>query len=232
MKARTLTLTTLAASLIVSVCSSQAQAAPNGGHDYFNANTTPQRPQQLRIEDHTKKAPQPSSLVLGAGSLAMGSQRTPAVEWFENFDSVTFLLRPSVVDRAILTRPLNQEAERVQKWTTVASNVSKNYKRLSQQLKSTSVPPGYPGLKEYRDLSADWYSDTAAVYDDMIKPRPPARTIEELDAELESIQTRAKGLKQQAIALHGMDQDLRKQFHVHESRQTDALSAYVRGQNK
>lgn len=232
MKARTLTLTTLAASLLVSVCSSQAQAAPNGGHDFFNANTTPQRPQQLRIEDHTKQAPQPSSLVLGAGSLAQGSQRTPVVEWFEGIDAKVAALRPSPVERVILEQPFNQEAERVQRWTLVAGRVSTNYKKLAKEIKLAQLPPGYPGLSDYRDLTADWYLDTAKIYDDLICPRQPAKTQEELDSQLEAIHKRAEGLHEQSKTIHTMDMSLRKTYKVHLSRQDDALSNYVRGQRK
>jgi hypothetical protein len=122
---------------------------------------------------------------------------------------------------------LKQDSERVQKWTATAAKVSKNYRLLARTLKNLAVPPDTPGLQDYRDLAADWYLDKAGVYDDMIRPRPPARTVEELDSELQQVYDRATSTAETAKRLLEMERDLRKAYHVHMSRETDPLTQYV-----
>ena len=44
------------------------------------------------------------------------------------------------------------------------------------------VPGTLVGVKEYRDLTAGWYGDIASIYDELIRPRKAAHTMEEFDA--------------------------------------------------
>lgn len=161
------------------------------------------------------------------GASAMMSQSTPVVKWFESMDDIIFELLPSQTDRAILKRPLNQEVERLQEWIAVATRVSKNYKKLSKIIRASAVPPNAPGLREYRDLRADWYSDVADVYGDLIKPREPSKTIEEHQAICKSIQDRSTGLKVSYRSLMSLDKSLRDQFRVHKNRHSDEMFKYI-----
>jgi len=201
------------------------KAAPTPLMDVFE-NTTPGMKKQT-VPTPTK--PQSNADKIGQGALGMMSNRTPAVSWFESFDTTVFTLRPTHSDTVILTMSLNQELERVQKWTATASRVSRNYRLLARSLKNMSVPPDSPGLQEYRDFTADWYLDKAGVYDDLIRPRPPAKTMEELESDLKQVEDRAISTAETAKRLKEMDMDLRKAYHVHMSRETDPLSQYVMG---
>lgn len=199
------------------VSAAPARAAEPTGHDFFGHN----------LPAPPKPNPQ-AGPNLGAGSLAMMSKLTPATAWFENFDRTRYMQSPSKMDASILQRPFNQEAERVQEWTQVANKVSKNYRLLASIIRAMDVPPNHPGLKDYKDLTADWYADMAGVYEDLIRPRAPARTMEELEAQLNSVREHSVSLAHQGKTLHAMDLDLRKQYKVHVSEQSDALQQYVK----
>ena len=225
-------ITTTALSLIVScVALVPAQAAP-GGMDYFS-NVTPGNAQKkvtLSAAAQKVAAMTPdNNPALGAGSMAMMSKASPQLTWFENFDTTVFSLLPADQDKIILKRPFNQEAERVVKWTEVATKVAHNYRLLGKTLKNTTVPANSPALKEYQQLTADNYNDIASVYEDLVRPRTAARTMEELDAQLKEISDRADSIAQSGKALHAMDMHLRSTYNVHQARETDQLWAYVSG---
>ena len=78
-------------------------------------------------------------------------------------------------------------------------------------------------------MTADWFGDSAAIYDDLLKPRRAAKTQEELDAGLHGIEERAKALKEMQTTLRAMDMDLREKYHVHLREQTDPLQKFVKG---
>lgn len=151
------------------------------------------------------------------------------VKWFEKFDDIIATHKPSAADRVILSRPFNQEAERVQKWTETADKVARNYRQLAKALKGLQVPSTLCGVSEYKDLTADWYNDAAAIYEDMIRPRRPSKTMEELDEIILHIKQRAQSLSQTNANLKAMDLSLRKTFRIHLARHDDALQQYVRG---
>jgi hypothetical protein len=223
-------ITTTALSLIVScVALVPAQAAP--GMDYFS-NITPGMKKKPALSAAAQKVaamtPE-TNAALGAGSMAMMSTSSPALTWFENFDTTVFSLLPSDEAKIILKRPFNQEAERVIKWTEVATKVAHNYRLLAKTLKNGSVPGTLPAVKEYQELTADWYNDKASVYEDLIRPRTPAKTMEDLDAQLKEINDRSESIAQSGKELHAMDMHLRETYHVHQARQTDKLWAYVSG---
>ena len=85
----------------------------------------------------------------------------------------------------------------------------------------------YPGVEDYRDLKAAFFDDEASVYEDLIKPRPGARTIEDLRDQLAEIQSRAQMLKRSGERLLSTDKELRRQYSVHADRHTDGLWAYI-----
>ncbi len=229
-------ITITALSLLVSCVSLfPAQAAP--GMDYF-ANVTPGGTKQQQHKATLSAAAQKVAAMtpdtnpaLGAGSMAMMSTASPALTWFEHFDTLQFTLLPSDADRIVLKTPFNQEAERVVSWTKTAAKVAHNYRLLAQTLKSDSVPANHQPIKEYQDLTASWYNDKASVYEDLIRPRNAARTMEELDAQLKEINDRAESIAQVGKDIHAMDMHLRDQYHVHQARETDKLYKYVSGNN-
>ncbi len=198
------------------VCASPAHAA-KPTIDYFSAGKT------------SGKAPASNFAAASQGSFPGNSNSASAtVKWFEKFDETVFSHKATEADRVILSRPFNQEAERVQQWTETASNVAKRYRVLAQSLKSMTVPGNMPGVKEYRDLTADWYSDAADIYEELIKPRPAAKTMEELDAAINDIKDRSHSLAQTNNNLKSMDMSLRRTYKVHLPRCDDALQQYVR----
>lgn len=212
----------------VSLCSSFMMSKPAlavPGTDYFATTTKP--PSQVKSQSN--KNISPSHPPEAFGSLAMMSHGSPVVTWFEALDDRIQSLKPTQADRVILNRPFNREKERVEQWIQVARKIAKNYRLCSQTLKGMPVPNNAQGLKEYRDLTADWYLDVATVYEDLIKPRPAARTMEELEDALNEVKGRAQSLTKTSTSLKAMDISLRKQYSVHLARHDDALQQYVRG---
>ncbi len=159
---------------------------------------------------------------------AASNKSNNAVQWFEKLDEAIATHRVTAAEQVILSRSFNQEVERVQEWSTIAAAVAKRYRALVAILKAMPVPAGFPGTQEYRDLNADWYNDAAGIYEDLIKPRLPAKTVEELDAGLQEIKARAEGLAQTSKNLKNMDMSLRRSYRVHMPRYDDALQQYVR----
>ncbi len=228
--------TTTALSLVVGcVTLFPANAAPKGvasnGMDVFsnvtpgNRNTAPRKSAAAQVASMT-----PAIDPIGQGAMAMMSASSPALSWFEKFDEVSFTLQPTDTDKIILKKNFNQEAERVMQWTKTAGKVAHNYRLLAQTLKTASVPTNHPALKDYQIQMADWYNDKAAVYEDLIRPRAAAKTIEELEDQLKEISDRADSIASQGKELHALDMHLRETYRVHQSRQTDKLQMYVRNE--
>lgn len=201
------------------ISGSAVQAAP-GGIDFFGTNT----------QTRSSASAQPSSQrqTVGAGALSMTSEQGPALAWFEKFDALQQKYRPSDADKVILVRPLMQEAERVRQWIETANKVAKNYQILSKSLKILPTPAGMNDIKEYRNLTAEWYEDAASVYVDLTKPRPPAKTIEELQESLNAVKKKSESLSSTIANLREMDLSLRRNYKVHLAMQDDALQQYVR----
>jgi len=152
----------------------------------------------------------------------------PIATWFEKYDELRDKYHPTDGDKVILTRPLMQEAERVQQWTDTANKISKNYSLLSKAIRNMPLPASASDVKEYRDLMADWYQDAASVYAELIRPRPPARTIEDLQEQLDAIKKRSESLGDNIANLKAMDQSLRQHYQVHPALQDDAIQQFVR----
>jgi len=209
-----------ASTLTISVSTSQAQAGRPPVSDFIHTtgNTAPE-PQ--------KKYPVNKDPLAGRqGSGALYSDQTPQLEWFEIFDEYVWTLLPSEADKSVLSRPLNNELERVQDYIKTCNKIARNYRMLATQVRKLSPPPNSPGLKDYQKLKADFYDDMATVYEDLIKPRR-TRTQEELHAQLDEIKERADQLKVNSNNLLTMDMDLRRTFRVHQPKRTDALRRYV-----
>lgn len=224
---KTVSLMTLAAisafSLTLSVSTTEAHAGRPS--DFFSTNgsgqaSVPTKKKFVEVEDPR---------IGQQGALAMASRQSPQLHWFEAFDELVVTLRPTEQDKAILTKPFNKELERVQQYIKVAAKVSSNYKLLAKKIRSMPVPPVSPGLKEYQMMKADFYEDMASVYDELIVPRRPAQTQEELAEQLDEVKQRSDQLKVQGTSLMASDMDLRRTFNVHTNKHDNPLWQYVTG---
>ncbi|MBC7996951.1 MAG: hypothetical protein IAF58_03350, partial [Leptolyngbya sp.] len=71
--------------------------------------------------------------------------------------------------------------------------------------------------------------DMASVYDDLILPRRPARTKEELAEQLDEVKQKSDQLRIQGNNLIASDLDLRRTFNVHTNKHDNPLWQYVTG---
>jgi hypothetical protein len=224
-KQRTFSLTFCASLLFFGPLATRVEADPRGT-DMFSIWTSP--PPAVRAPS-SKPAENQSKPKVERRTLSPGAAPKTIIEWFEQFDQLREKYRPTAADRVILSRPLMQEEERVSQWTNTASKISKNYILLARTLKSMPVPSGLPELTQYRDLTADWYRDAADVFDEMIRPRDPAKTIEELERQLNEVQNKSHTLDGTIASLKDMDRDLRHRYKVNQNDKEDALQKYVKG---
>jgi hypothetical protein len=205
-----------------------AAVAAQPNHEEFHSSGTPE---SAAAAARIKKATSVPENPLGKqGPMAMMSnQDDPVVRWFENLDRTIYCYAKTQSESAILTRGFNQESDRVQQWTETANKVAVKYRYLASVLRKLEFPPGATDLRDYTNLVADWYADSASIYEDLVKPRKAAKTMEELLEGLDSIHNRAKGLKALNERIYGLDIDLRMKYHVHMREQNDALQKYVKG---
>jgi hypothetical protein len=140
--------------------------------------------------------------------------RTPVALWFKKFDEERIKHLPTSEDKVIIARPINQQAERLVQWSAAAEHIAKTYNDFSKELRKMPVPPGYEGLKDYKDLTADWYQDTAQVFTDYVRPRKPARTIEELEDQIKEAKAHEKGLVKTKSRIVEMETSIRTKYKV------------------
>lgn len=155
------------------------------------------------------------------------SKDSPPQEWFDAFDAYGAAYRPSFEDAYVIQDDFNQEAEKVQKFCTTVAKVARNYRSLALKLKSLPIPASMPDVRTYRDRSVDWYNDSAEVYEDMVRPRPPAKTREELTAMIQSIKDRSESLKANRELLYQLDTEIRRHHHVNPPKIDDAIYSYA-----
>ncbi|MBA4073922.1 MAG: hypothetical protein C0508_02705 [Cyanobacteria bacterium PR.023] len=216
------------AAALVTLSASAGDAQPK--NEYFGGNSN-----GVPAKGYTNyQGPPPKAIngVINKGAGAMDSDASPELTWFEKFDEISFHGRPNDSERIILNMPFNQEQERVQRWTQTAANVAKRYRLTAKTLKTVQAPEGRADLDDYRTLRMEWFNDAAAVYEEMIKPRQPAQTIEELNEQLRQVKEQANSLGKTNITLLNMDRNLRRTYRVHNAKQTDALTKYVTGTYK
>jgi len=219
----------LAAALLISIfTASSGDAQPK--NEYFGGNSNGVPPKGYT--NYQGPPPKAVNGVTSKGAGAMDSDASPELTWFEKFDEVSFLGRPNDSERIILNMPFNQEQERVQRWTQTAANVAKRYRLTAQNLRKVQAPAGRADLDEYRTLRMEWFNDAAAVYEEMIKPRQPAQTIEELNEQLRQVKEQANSLGKMNISLLNSDHNLRRKYRVHNPKQSDKLTKYVTGDYK
>jgi hypothetical protein len=234
---------TLLVTLIGALAPTFAKAEPRG-FDWFSVmpgqhpQQAPQQQQQPATGQKQPTAPQvqrgiitktqvkPPTAVLLTPEMR---NITTAPQWFDQFDKLTDKYSPTAGDKVILQRPMLRQVERVNEWTAAAARVSKGYMTMSRTLKAMPIPPGMTDLKQFRDLTADWYHDSAGVFDDLIRPRPPAKTIEELQDQLNEIKNRSDNLSTTLVALDEMHDSLCKQYKANSPLHTDAFQKFVSG---
>ncbi|MBS1990356.1 MAG: hypothetical protein JSS83_07550 [Cyanobacteria bacterium SZAS LIN-3] len=217
----------IAASLLVCILAQgSAQAGPT--NEVFSA--MPQSNTKLVAPKAFTPAPANAVAAPGAMDLA-GRGGSPETRWFEQLDAICFKGYPTPLEKSILSRTFNQEAERVQEWSAVAAAVSTRYRNTAKSLRNLPVPSNWTEMDQYREVRADWFDDAATIYEDMIRPRKPARTIEELNAQLAEISSRAEQLGETKKINREMDRKLRRAYHIHAPLETDALNGYITGQS-
>jgi hypothetical protein len=145
----------------------------------------------------------------------------------EAYDDAVGHYKVTVSEAVIMKKPLNQEVERVMEWSRTAAGIAKRYRLLAKTIRSMPPCNGMPESTVYMQNMADWYDDSAAVFEDMIRPRKAAKTQEELQASLEEIHTRVEGLRQQYRSLKMMDSKMRVTYNLHQPRHDDALLQYT-----
>lgn len=209
-----------AALLLAGVSATPAHATRHT--DEFNTVGIPQK--------RTPYKEPPQDLSKGAdrqGSGAMMSKRTPIVVWFETLDDRYAILKPTQYDRYILSRDINQESERLQEWIRIATKVAKNYRTLEKAWRTTPVPGNVSDLVEFRNSKADWYGDTAAIYEDLLRPKEACQTREEFDDQCEKIFARMRLQAKSYRNLLSFDATLRSTYSVHKARDADPLYSYL-----
>lgn len=211
-------------------CEACQAAYAESKHDVFSAGDHPVTPKKAVKLDHTLDRYKAKNPVLETGATYMDSANTPAVRWFEKMDRFIVAAKITSQENVILNTPLNREVERVKRWSETASDISKRYRALAYKLKNMEVPQGHPGLKEYSDLTADWYMDAAQIYEDLITKRPPAKTVEDLDEQLDEVLQRSRALKETSKSLKAMDDELRNKYRVHYRKDQDSLQRFIKGQ--
>ncbi len=218
-------------SLIVSALAGVQVASAQPKNEFFGGNSSANSTTQKGYTNFQGPAPKPlANGVTAKGAGAMDSDNSPEVAWFEKFDEISFRGRPTDYERAVLNMPFNQEAERVQSWTRTASNVAKRYRLTARALQTVYAPRGRADLDDYRSLRISWFNDAALVYEEMIKPRQPAQTIEDLKDQLRQVKEQAESIGKTNITILAMDRNLRRTYRVHSAKQTDSLTKYVTGQ--
>lgn len=155
------------------------------------------------------------------------SASSTAQEWFTAFDTYVAVYKPTDDDRFEMNKPFNQEVERVTQFCNTVSKIARNYRILAHSLKTLPIPVCMPESRRYRDQMVDWYNDSALVYEDMVRPRPAARTKEELNAMIQDITDRSANLKEQFETLQLKDTDLRRHYSVLPPKHDDALGDYT-----
>lgn len=219
-----------AAMFVVSVGSSALAAGPDRHADVFSRTTETPAPHARPVNPA-----RPARLTAGvvvtapltdAGPRPVVSVQSSPEQWFAAVDELVGYYKPTNPDRVIMNQPFNQEVERVNEFCKTAAKIARNYRILAKKLSALALSRSVVEARRYRDLHVNWYNDVAMLYEDMIRPRPPARTQEELAAMLKDLSDRSEALEQSFGALQIMDLDLRSQYHVRYAKHEDKLQQY------
>jgi hypothetical protein len=212
----------LALSLILSLVLNES--AGNASNTKVASATTSSAPDAPRVDAFNLNSQPDHSAPAKTGSFGdPENAHTPIAVWFKKFDEERIKHLPSSEDKVIIARPINQQAERLVQWSAAAERIAKIYNEFSKLLRKMPVPPGYEGLKDYKDLTADWYQDTAQVFTDYIRPRKPARTIEELEDQVKEAKSHEKGLVKTKSRIVEMEASIRSKYKVPTTAQMTKL---------
>ena len=170
----------------------------------------------------------PSAPAPHAPHIPVSASSSPQ-QWFDAFDAYVYIFGPTDDDKIVLNENFDQEVEKVTKFCNTVAKIARNYRILAQTLKTLPMPISMPDskVKSYRDHLADWYVSSAQVYEDMVRPRPAARTKEELNSMIQDIKVRSENLKTTREILQQMDYDIRRQYSVSQPKVDDALRQYT-----
>lgn len=155
------------------------------------------------------------------------SESSQPQEWFDAFDTYVSFYNPTKEDEIDMKASFNQEVERVTKFCRTVAKVARNYRILAQKLKSLPIATSVPEARSYRDRMVQWYNDSALIYEDMIRPRPAARTKEELNSMIQDITERSEAQKTIFETLISLDGEIRLHHHVTPPKNDDALRRYA-----
>lgn len=222
-------MTGVALTMMVSSAASVNAASPDG--DVFSTSThrpaAPTRNAPIRGGASVSVAPRPVVQQKWIGPRPTVSPGSNPTEWFEAVDTYVSFFRPSFEDSFIVDRPFEQEVERVEEFCRTVVKISRNYRILAKRLAAMPLINSLPESRNYRIALVTWYNDQAALFEDMVRPRPPARTREELDGLLDDLKGRSELLKSQAERLQEGESKIRKKYGVHPPRYDDALHDYA-----
>lgn len=197
--------------------------------DRFDRSTPAQAPTRAPINGHVSSVRINPPPVRNIPHPEVTPDSTPQ-EWFTALDVYVGFFRPTDKDKYVINTPFNDEVEKVTAFCKTVTGVARNYRALAKSLKSMPISNNLPDpqkVREYRDLLANWYNDSAIVYEDMVRPRPPAKTKEELQGMIQSIKDRSESLKSNLELLQKMDSDIRLTCHVDPPRYDDVLRKYT-----
>jgi len=213
--------------LASSICNVAYAADPHG--DVFIRNTGAAAP--------TVRPPSASALTTPSQKYDFHYGSSPIQKWFAQLDEQVYLHRATPDEKLILGRNFGSppQLERVIEWTNTAARLAKKFRSLAKTLRSMS-PPGSSGsdsgapsaVSAYKQALADYYDDSASVLEEYIKPRPAARTQEELEDQLKRVGERSETVKITSTHLTEMDSSLRSQFRVPTADFDNKLMTYVK----
>jgi hypothetical protein len=193
-----------------SMAGSAAYAGPKG-HDMFST-TTGAPPSQPHI----------------SGNAAFGNN-SPVARWFDAVDEAVISHTPGWSEKLVLKKEFKGDQNKVIEWSNTAAKVARQYRDLARILRAMPTPsnlgPASSTLRDYKVATADWYDDSAELFEDWIRPRQAAVTREELDEQINQMQQRSANLVRMNEDLQVMDKELRTQFDVRD--RNDALARYV-----
>jgi hypothetical protein len=196
--------------------------------DYFGAVTSTEATKARKPVD---SKPSTSPGAAGAESLNSVAFKTPEVICFERFDDIREQYLPTPKEGVVINRSINKQAERLQEWIEAARNVAKEYKTCAKTIRAVKVPKKADDddIVEFRDLTAEWYEDASGIFTAYVTPRRSARTIEELQREVDGLKKRQVDLRNQQQYLAKMEEKVRREHGVHRDINTDALTRYLLG---
>ena len=200
-----------------------APDSPNSPReDVFHTNTRPTPPHRSSPPSLT---PNPASYPEPTISIQRGT--TPQ-QWFDSLDILVAFYRPNRDQQMTISMGFDNEVEHVTVYCNTLAAVAKNYRKLVRRMKSMPIPDTIPEARSLRDNSVTWYSNAALLYEDMSRPRPAARTKEELQSMLTDISDRSLSLKESFGRLEMLDKDMRLHYSVTPPKYDDALNEYTR----